>query len=116
MKSELICIMCPIGCRLTVIKDNDSFKILNNQCKRGEKYAIKESTAPTRVITSTVKIKNAVHVRLPVKTSEAISKELIFEVMKIINSIEVASPIKLGEAVAKNVLESGVDIVATRTM
>ncbi len=118
-KNEMICIVCPIGCRLTVIKDDSTelgYLVRGNKCKRGINYGIKELTNPTRVITSTVKIKNAHLKRLPVKTKGAIPKDLNFECMKIINSIEVEAPIKMGDIIVKNILGTGIDLVASRSM
>lgn len=118
-KNQMICIVCPIGCRLTVTKDDSKdsgYSVSGNKCKRGIDYGIKELTNPTRVITSTVKIKNAHLKRLPVKTNGAIPKDLNFECMKVINSIEVEAPIKMGDIIVKNILGTGIDLVASRTM
>ncbi|MCI5997223.1 MAG: DUF1667 domain-containing protein [Peptoniphilaceae bacterium] len=112
---DMVCIVCPVGCRIKVDEDND-YKVTGNQCPKGAGYGKKELTFPTRTITSTVKIKNAVHNRLPVKTSDEIPKNMIFEIMKELDKVEVFSPIKVGEVVLKNVLDTGVDIIATRNM
>lgn len=118
-KKEMICIVCPIGCHLTVTKDEDEalgYSVKGNKCKRGIEYGIKELTNPTRVITSTVKIKNAHLKRLPVKTNGAIPKALNFECMRLINSIEIVAPIKMGDVIIENILDTGVDLVASRSM
>jgi CxxC motif-containing protein len=115
MIKELVCIVCPRGCRMKVDTDND-YKVTGNQCPRGIDYGVKELTAPTRVITSTIKVKGGIHKRVPVKTSDAIPKGLNYECMKIINSIEVESPVTMGDVVVENVLDTGVDIVITRNM
>ena len=52
---ELICIVCPRGCHLTVDENND-YAVSGNFCKRGEKYGKAEVTNPVRVVTSTVKV------------------------------------------------------------
>lgn len=118
-KKEMVCIVCPIGCRLTVTKDDSKplgYSVTGNTCNRGIDYGIKELTNPTRVITSTIKIKNAHLKRLPVKTNGAIAKDLNFECMKVINSIEVEAPVEVGEVIVKNILNTGVDLVASRSM
>ncbi len=111
---KLVCIVCPVGCRLEV--QLDQMIIKGNKCARGIKYAKDELTAPKRVVTSTVKIKGGIHNRLPVKTNGEIPKGMIFECMKEINRVEIESPIDIGEIIIKNVLETNVDIVATRKM
>ncbi|TCO75183.1 DUF1667 domain-containing protein [Marinisporobacter balticus] len=115
-KKEIICIVCPIGCRLTVSKDKDEYKVTGNSCKRGETYGIKEMTNPTRVIPTTVKIKNGFLKRLPVKTNGSVPKELIFKCMEIMNHVEVEAPVKMGDVIIYNILEIGIDVVATKTM
>ena len=74
---ELICIVCPKGCRLRV-DENDGYKVTGNTCPRGEEYGKMELTNPTRTITSTVAVRGAAHPRCPVKTTKPIPKGLIF--------------------------------------
>ena len=115
---EKTCIRCPIGCKLTITEDKtlpSGYLVEGNTCNRGEEYAIKEVTNPSRTLTSTVKIKNSVIPRLPIKTKGEIPKDKIFECMDIINSIEVSAPIKKGDIIFKNVLDTNIDIIATRS-
>lgn len=113
MERELVCIVCPRGCRLTV-SGEESLKVTGNSCPRGIDYGIKEVTKPTRVVTSTVKFEGSVRKTLPVKTDGDIPKTLIEQCMKIINSITVQAPIEMDTVLVENVLGTGVNIVATR--
>ncbi len=108
---ELICIVCPKGCRLKV--DNE-FNVTGNGCNRGIKYAKDELTNPTRMVTSTVVVLDGEINRLPVVTSSPIPKNNIFDVMNEINKVKVHAPIYVKDVVISNVLNLGVDIVATR--
>jgi len=110
---DLICIVCPRGCRIQV---DENLNVTGNFCKRGETYGRNEVTHPMRMITSTVKIKSEILVRLPVMTDRPIPKNQIFSVMEAINQAEVQAPIKIRDVVIKNVLGLGVDIVATRNV
>ena len=112
---DMVCIVCPVGCRISVDEDRD-YEVTGNKCPKGASYGKKELTFPTRTITSTVKIKNAIHNRLPVKTSSEIPKNMIFDIMRELNKIEVVSPIKVGDVILENVLNTGVNIVASRDM
>lgn len=117
MKKDMTCIVCPIGCQMTIEKKTDgTYEVTGNTCKRGPKYAINEMTNPTRVIPTTVVIKNAMLPRLPVKTAEPIPKGQIFDAMAVINQVVVEAPIKTGDVVVKNLLGLGIDVVSTRTM
>ena len=116
---DLICINCPMGCRLTITKNENEksgYKVTGNSCKKGVDYAIKELTNPTRVITSTVRINHTHLKRLPVKTNKAIPKKLNFACMDIINSLLLDSPINMGDILVENILNTGADLVATRSM
>lgn len=114
MEKELICIVCPMGCHLKVNLEEN--KVAGNTCPRGAAYGIKELTNPVRVVTSTVKVKDGIHRVLPVKTKEAIPKELTFKCMEILSSIEVQAPVKVGQTIVENILDTGVDVVAARNI
>lgn len=117
MKKNMTCIVCPIGCQMVIHQKNDgTFEVTDNNCKRGPKYAITELKNPTRVIPTTVVIKNAMLPRLPVKTAKPIPKGQIFDAMAAINQVVVEAPIKTGDVVLKNLLGLGIDVVSTRTM
>jgi CxxC motif-containing protein len=115
MKQKLICIVCPMGCHLDVDIDND-YAVTGNECKRGIAYAKKELTNPTRTITSTIKIRGGIYNRLPVKTDKEISKKQVFEAMKLLDDVIVESPIKVGTIILSNILDTDVNIVASRSM
>lgn len=113
----LICISCPMGCRLTVREEpNGAWLIEGNGCKRGEEYAVKELTNPTRVLTTTVELLNGSLKRLPVRTEEAIPKQLLFEAMRAINEITVEAPIIMGDIILSNLLDTGVNVIASKSM
>ena len=116
---ELICTACPIGCRLIAYRDETSengFRIEGNTCKLGINYAITEITDPRRILTSTVKIINATHKRLPVRTKEAIPKNKIFQCMDEINQIEISHTVKMGVILIANIAETGIDLISSRDM
>ena len=116
---NVICTVCPVGCRLTVIREEhepDGYKVIGGVCKRGEKFGIKEVTNPTRTVTSTVAIEGGLLPRLPVRTEKDIPKELNYELMKLINQVKLQAPVKIGEVVVANVFDTGVNVIATRSM
>lgn len=108
-KRNLTCIMCPLGCQLTVLKDGDNITVAGNNCKRGEIFGKEEVTCPMRIVTSSVKTEKGVRA---CKTSKPVPKSMIFEVMKEIEKLRLKS-VKFGEVVIKNVLNTGADIVIT---
>lgn len=118
-KHNLVCIVCPVGCRMTLTEDKNAdqgYEVDGNKCKRGIIYGIEELSNPTRVITSTIKIEEALFRRLPVKTDGLVPKESIFECMKLINAVHVTSPVKVGQVLIENILNTGVNVVSSRSM
>ncbi len=113
---EMVCIVCPLGCRINVSKHQSDYTVDGNKCPRGKEYGIKELTNPTRVLTTTVKIKDGLLNRLPVKTREAIPKNKVFKCMKIIDCIEIKTPVLVGDIIVKDILNTGVDVIASRSM
>ena len=113
---ELVCIVCPVGCKLTIEKSGEEYVVKGNVCQRGQDYAIEELTHPTRMLTSTVKLTGSHHVRLPIHTSAPIPKDLIFEAMQVINNFTAKAPVNIGEVLIKDILDTGVDICSSRTI
>ena len=110
---ELICIMCPKGCHLTV---DDELNVTGNTCPRGVTYGKQEVTDPRRYLTSTVKIQSKSYRRLPVISSGDLPKDRVSDVIKYLDGVEVSAPIKVKDVIVKDVLGLGVDILATRTI
>ena len=114
MKKDLTCVACPLGCSITVeYEGTEVLSVTGNTCKRGDAYARTEIVNPTRSIASTVKVNGGVHPVVPVKTSCAIPKTMIFDCMKEINAVSVDAPVKIGQVIIANVLGTGADVVAT---
>jgi len=115
-KDEMICILCPVGCSLSVKPVGDEITVTGNKCPKGREYAVSELTSPKRTLTSTVILQHADLSRLPVKTDKPLKKELVLEAMSIINQTIVSSPIKSGDIIISGILGTDVNIVSTRSI
>ena len=114
-KRNLTCIRCPLGCQITVTLENGEVTyVTGNTCSRGDQYARKEVTNPTRVVTSIVRIEGGVLPVLSVKTKDDIPKGKIFDVLKEIKPIVMKAPVKIGDVVLADAAGTGVDIVASK--
>ncbi len=110
---ELVCISCPMGCRMTVtLSGGEVSDIKGNTCPRGEAYAKDECVAPKRVVTALARV-DGTNVPLPVKTASPIPKEKMFACMSEISKAIVYSPVGIGDVIVKDVCGTGVDVVAT---
>lgn len=116
-KKELICIGCPLGCRLLVtIEDDQSMTVTGNTCPRGEQYAKKELTNPTRIVTTSLPVLDGHLMQVSCKTASDIPKGKIKDCMKAIKNVKVNAPIKIGDVLVVNVADTGVDLVATKNI
>ena len=117
-KTELTCIRCPIGCAITVTQDDDGkvTDITGNSCPNGYKYAANEVTNPTRIVTTTVRVKGGTLPVVSVKTKGDVPKGKMFECVKAINKMEVSAPVAIGDVIVHDVAGTGVDVVATKNV
>ena len=113
---KLTCICCPLGCSIEADMQGGSVvAVRGNGCPNGEKYAHTELTAPVRTLTSTVALVNSKSgMRLaPVRSSEPIPKDKLFDCMKEISVVRVKAPVTLGDVLVENICGTGINIVAT---
>ncbi len=112
-KRELTCIICPRGCSLSVLLDEEGGvkEVSGNFCPRGVKYAENECVNPVRTVTTTVRCKDG-KVR-SVKTDRAVPKSKVFEVMSEINRTLYSGEIKIGAVVICSVAGEAANVVLT---
>jgi CxxC motif-containing protein len=110
---ELICIGCPMGCPLTVTMEaGEVTAVAGNTCPKGDTYARKEVTNPTRIVTSTVMVSGGKVPMINVKTKSDIPKDKIFECVAALKGLTIKAPVKIGDVVVENAAGTGVPIVA----
>ena len=112
---ELVCIVCPKGCRLKVDEENN-YTVTGNACPRGAEYGHNEIKNPTRVLTSTVKAKGGLYRRCPVKSDAPIPKGKLMEVVELLNHVELEAPISVGQVVISHPAGTEANIIATKDM
>ena len=116
-RKELICIGCPLGCNLTVEMDGGQVVSVNgNTCKRGDDYARKELTDPRRIVTSTVPVAGGNLPVVSVKTVSDIPKEKIRECLCALKGVTLTAPVQIGDVIVENVADTGVDVIATKSI
>ncbi len=113
MSKSLTCIVCPIGCQLTIDKSGN---VSGNHCRRGDEFAKTETTNPTRVVTTTIAIEGAIYRRLPVVSSAPVPKSKVMDFVKAAQKLQVNAPICCGDILLTNVLGLGIDLIASRSL
>ena len=113
-KVQLTCIGCPLGCPLTVEMEGKEVKsVTGNTCPNGEAYARKEMTNPTRIVTSSVRVRGGILNVVSVKTASDIPKGKIFDCMRALGDVDISAPVTIGQVILRNIADTGVDVVAT---
>ncbi|MCI9472529.1 MAG: DUF1667 domain-containing protein [Flavonifractor sp.] len=114
-KRELICIGCPMGCPVTVeLEGGEIVNVTGHTCKRGDVYARKEVTNPTRIVTSTVMVEGGTADMVSVKTRDDVPKGKIFECVQALKGLTVQAPVRIGDVILSDAAGTGVDIIATK--
>lgn len=114
-RETIICIGCPLGCRVTVTQDKKGnvTAMKGAECKQGEKYVLEELKNPVRTLTATVRTGDEAFPLLPVRTSKPVLKVLLKPIMRETVKVKVKPPVKEGDVIVKNVAKSKADLVAT---
>ena len=117
MEQTVTCINCPVGCRMNVVLSDtgDFISVTGNTCPRGAVYARQESILPVRMITAVIPV-NGSSTPLSVKTSCPIPKSFITKAMKELSNVCIDTQVRIGQVIISDILDTGADIVATRTL
>ncbi|MCL2833334.1 MAG: DUF1667 domain-containing protein [Treponema sp.] len=128
---EMTCIVCPIGCNITVEEDADGgadsngqllLTITGNSCNRGAAYAREEILSPKRAVTATCGFMGADNQtrglsalrRIPVKSSAPCPKGKISELLGDIYRLNPSLPVRAGDKLLTDWKGIGIDVVAVR--
>ena len=111
---EVICIGCPMGCRVKVSvgSDGEVSIIGGNECKKGLKYVIDEVKSPVRMLTMTLLVEGNRSL-LPVKASRPVPKSIIKDCVRALAKIKVKPPVKIGQVIVPNVCGTDADLVSS---
>ncbi|MFH0861145.1 MAG: DUF1667 domain-containing protein [Candidatus Altiarchaeota archaeon] len=111
------CIVCPVGCDVTVEYVRKKVREISGcACQRGEAYARDEVVDPKRVLTSTVRVSGGSEPLVSVRTDKAIQKVKVKAAVKKLSKLKVRAPVKIGDVLVRNLMNSGADVVSTKTV
>ena len=111
------CIRCPLGCRVevTLADDGSVVETSGSTCARGAEYAAQEAAAPERMVTAVVCVAGSLE-PVSVKTARPIPKPRIPDVLAAIHALDLRTPIHAGDVLVENACQTGVPIIATKTV
>ncbi|PNR97901.1 DUF1667 domain-containing protein [Petrotoga olearia] len=119
-KKKIVCTQCPLGCKINVVyADADEIEIVEvkgNRCKRGLEFVKQEITDPLRVVVTSVKVEDGEIPMASVRSDKPVPLRLMQDIMKTLKQTKVKAPVKRGDVVIQNILDTGSDIIATRSV
>lgn len=115
-EKQIVCTVCPSGCRLTVWEEDGEVRVRGNGCRRGAEHGVAEYANPMRMLTTTVVIEGGTQFRLPVISSGEIPKAKLMDCLKTLYAIRARAPVACGDVIVRDICGTGVDVVASRTM
>ena len=110
---EIVCIVCPNGCRIRCEQTQDGVHFTGQKCKRGESYATAELTHPMRSLTTSVKTVFADAPVVSVRTDGEVEKTMLQQISSALGQIVVTNRVQIGDVIAKNICDTGVNIICT---
>src|SRR4030042_6879409 len=116
-KKHFVCVVCPIGCEIDVVHDGS--KIIStegNKCEKSEEFVSQELIEPMRILTTTVRIDGSRWPVIPVRTDKPVPKRLFPRIMTQLRRIKLQAPVNMLDVVVSDILDTGANIIATRTM
>jgi CxxC motif-containing protein len=113
---ELVCIGCPMGCRLLVDTDGQTIRSVSGHlCRLGKTYAADEVLHARRMLTGLIAVPGSL-VPLSVRTRSPIPKDLIWQGLRAMHEIRIQLPVHLGDVLQADFLGTGIDLIATRDL
>ena len=108
---EFTCIMCPVGCSLTVTKNKDGkISVSGNSCPRGAIFGEKEATSPERMVTTVKRYKTGT---ISLRLNKPISKNLVENCLKEISNFIEPKEVKIGDVLINNVCGTDCNVIVT---
>ncbi|MCF7891134.1 DUF1667 domain-containing protein [Candidatus Bipolaricaulota bacterium] len=117
LTKEYTCTACPKGCKIEVEYEGEEIKDISGySCMKGKEYVEDEFHDPRRILTTTVKIKQAKYPRLPVRTNTGVPKDRLDCCLDMLIKVELEAPVTIGDKVVEDVCSTGISVVASRSL
>jgi CxxC motif-containing protein len=111
---ELICIACPIACRLTVTQDGAEVTVAGNLCLRGDAYGREELLAPKRIVTAVIPTDSDQFPCAPVRTDKPVRRGQVRRLLRTLYATRVSLPVQLGDVLIPDF--DGARVIFTRSL
>ncbi|HOO64506.1 MAG TPA: DUF1667 domain-containing protein [Synergistaceae bacterium] len=114
---DTLCVSCPVGCSIRITYEGDAvLEVEGNACPRALAFAQKEISNPERVFATTVRVVGGKLPVCPVRSRGPVPKNRIFDISRAVAALSVAVPVEIGQIILENACDTGVDIIASRSL
>ena len=114
---RLTCVLCPVGCELEVLGgEAGGLEVRGNACDKGLPFAEEEILHPQRNLATSVPVKGTEAKMVSVRLSAPVARDMLFPILAEISRLRPAAPVRRGQVLIADVLQTGVDVIATRTV
>ncbi|MDR1692118.1 MAG: DUF1667 domain-containing protein [Oscillospiraceae bacterium] len=111
--TKMLCIVCPVGCRLTAVQEGGAVTVTGNLCQKGEAFGAAELQNPMRTLQTTVRTVFPDAPALPVRSAGEIPKGLIPAALRELADIVVDTRTGCGGVILDNLAGTGISVIAT---
>ncbi|MBQ9014560.1 MAG: FAD-dependent oxidoreductase [Firmicutes bacterium] len=126
-EGSVTCTLCPKGCQIRITKTDDAeqgeWSITGNGCPRGAAFARQERTDPQRILTTTMRIRQAEEAGgdrlIPVRSDAPVALREMKEIAEALREMTIALPaqgIAPGQVLVRDVGSTRVNIIAEAGM
>ena len=112
-QEDLICIVCPRGCRLTAQTTEAGLELSGNFCPRGKEYGLQEVTNPVRVLTALMRVRDT-EKPVSVRTDRPVPRSMLLAGAAEIYRTHPAPPVRRGDILIRDLCGTGCNVIATR--
>ena len=114
MEQRMLCIGCPLGCRLTVLLEGgEVIQVSGSACKRGETYARQEAIQPSRMLMGNMRAAGCTR-PFSVITDKPVQKEMLLLCAAELKRHSPQPPIHFGDVIMQDILKTGCRVIATQ--
>ncbi|MDR0582889.1 MAG: DUF1667 domain-containing protein [Treponema sp.] len=113
---NLVCLVCPNSCLLSVEREGGAVRVVNNGCSRGVEFAVKELNDPERTLTSTVKVLNGEFPLVSVRSDRPVKKGELISLIQYLDTLTAQAPISAGQVLLSGLGLNKVTVLATRAV
>jgi CxxC motif-containing protein len=110
---EIVCIVCPNGCRIRCEAIDGEISCTGQKCKRGVEYVKAELIRPMRTLTTSVKTVFSDSPVVSVRTCGEIEKAKIRDVTDSLADVSIQKRLRMGDTVVSNICGTGVNVICT---